>query len=117
MKHLLFLTLLAAASAHAATEIAFGPVRGQAGESVRLVSSSASKGGTVEITRDGRTVNGTIRIQRDRDMTWTFRDPAPDGTRRGMVSVAKSQLPPRSRSKERKRSQRTAARSAARCSP
>jgi len=89
MKHLLFLTLLTTASATAATEIAFGPVRAQPGESVRLISNSESKGGTVEITRDGRTSNGTIRIVRDRDMSWTFRAPEADGTLRGMVSVAR----------------------------
>jgi hypothetical protein len=83
------LPLLLAASATAATEIAFGPVRAQPGESVRLVSNSETQGGTVEITMDGRTTNGTIRIVRDRDMSWTFRVPEADGTRRGMVSVAK----------------------------
>lgn len=76
-------------SAHAATEIAFGPVRAQPGESIRLVSNSETKGGTVEITKDGKTSNGTIRIVRDRDLSWTFRAPETDGTRRGMVSVAK----------------------------
>jgi hypothetical protein len=88
MKRLIFLTLLVAATATAATEIAFGPVRAQPGESVRLVSHSESKGGTVEITKDGRTSMGTILIVRDRDLAWTFRAPEGDGTRRGMVSVA-----------------------------
>lgn len=91
MRPLLFalLPLLVTAGAHAATEIAFGPVRAQPGESVRLVSSSESKNGKVEITKDGRTTNGTIRILRERDISWTFRAPEADGTRRGMVSVAK----------------------------
>jgi hypothetical protein len=89
MKRLLFPALLVCASAHAATEIAFGPVRAQPGESIRLVSSSESKGGTVEITKDLRTSKGTIRIVRDRDLSWTFRVPEADGTRRGMVSVAR----------------------------
>ncbi len=89
MKRLLFLTLLVSASAHAASEIAFGPVRAQPGESVRLVSNSETKGGTVEITKDGKTSKGTIRIVRDRDMSWTFRAPETDGTLRGMVNVAK----------------------------
>jgi hypothetical protein len=83
------LPLLLAVGSDAATEIAFGPVRGQPGESVRLVSHSETKGGTVEITMDGKTTNGTIRIVRDRDMSWTFRVPEADGTRRGMVNVAK----------------------------
>ncbi len=90
MKPFLFLALplLVSASA-AATEIAFGPVRAQPGESVRLVSSSESKGGTVEITKNGRTSKGTINIARDRDLSWTFRAPEADGTLRGMVSVAR----------------------------
>lgn len=90
MKLLLACALpLILSSAHAATEIAFGPVRAQPGESIRLVSNSETKGGTVEITKDGRTSRGTIRIVRNRDMSWTFRTPEADGTRRGMVSVAR----------------------------
>jgi hypothetical protein len=90
MKLLLVCVLpLLLSNAHAATEIAFGPVRAQPGESIRLVSNSETKGGTVEITRDGQTSKGTIRIARDRDMSWTFRTPDADGTLRGMVSVAK----------------------------
>jgi hypothetical protein len=89
MKRLLFPTLLVCATAHAATEIAFGPVRAQPGESIRLVSNSETKGGTAEITKDGQTSKGTIRIVRDRDMSWTFRTPEADGTLRGMVSIAK----------------------------
>ncbi|RPJ32792.1 MAG: hypothetical protein EHM17_12445 [Verrucomicrobiaceae bacterium] len=91
MKHLLLCTLplLIAASATAATEIAFGPVRAQPGESVRLISASESRDGTIEITKDGRTSNGNIRIVRERDMSWTFRAPEADGTLRGMVSVAR----------------------------
>jgi hypothetical protein len=68
---------------------AFGPVRAQPGESVRLISSSESKGGTIEVTKDGRTSRGTMRFSRDRDLSWTFRAPTADGTRRGMVSVAR----------------------------
>lgn len=82
------LPLLVCASA-AATEIAFGPVRAQPGESVRLLSSSEVKEGTVEITKEGKTSNGSIRIFRHRDLSWTFRAPEADGTLRGMVSVAK----------------------------
>ena len=89
MKRLIFLSLLVAASSHAASEVAFGPVRAQPGESVRLVSNSETKGGSVEITKDGRTSNGSILILRDRDLSWTFRAPEADGTRRGMVSVAR----------------------------
>ena len=69
--------------------IVFGPVRAQAGQSVRLVTRSESVGGKIEQVIDGRTKTGTISITRDRDLLWTFRDPLPDGTRRGMVRVDK----------------------------
>ncbi len=81
----LFATLLAATAA----PITFGPVRGQAGQSVRLVTRSDSVGGTVQTTENGQKKSGTVLITRDRDLVWTFRDPAPDGTRRGMVKVNK----------------------------
>lgn len=68
--------------------IVFGPIRGQPGESVRLLTHSETTGGTIAKTRDGRTTNGTIAITRDRDLVWTFRNPGTDGTRRGMVKVA-----------------------------
>ncbi|MCF7674402.1 MAG: hypothetical protein K9N23_17070 [Akkermansiaceae bacterium] len=67
--------------------IVFGPVRGKAGESVRLLSHSATPGGTISKTLSGATSNGSILITRDRDLVWTFRDPAADGSRRGMVKV------------------------------
>lgn len=91
MKRLLVITLplLIAASATAATEIAFGPVRAQPGESIRLVSRSDSKDGAVEIIRAGKTSRGTINVENNRDMSWTFRAPESDGTLRGMVSVAR----------------------------
>lgn len=92
MKRLTLLTLpllLASAVISIGAEIAFGPVRAQPGESVRLVSSSKSADGVIAISKDGRTSKGTIRISRDRDLSWTFREPAADGTLRGMVSVAK----------------------------
>jgi hypothetical protein len=79
---------LASALAASASEIAFGPVRAQPGESIRLISRSESKGGSIEVTRNGRTSRGTILIARERDLSWTFRNPEADGTRRGMVSVA-----------------------------
>jgi hypothetical protein len=80
---------LASTLALAGQGITFGPVRAQPGESIRLISQSTSDGGTVEMTRDSRTVRGTLRMSRERDLSWTFRDPAPDGSRRGMVSVAR----------------------------
>jgi hypothetical protein len=69
--------------------ITFGPVRGKPGESVRLVTHSETPGGTIQRTIAGQASSGTISIIRDRELTWTFRNPAPDGSRRGMVSVSK----------------------------
>ena len=71
-----------------AAGVVFGPVRGQAGESVRLVSHSETTGGTISKTLNGRTSKGSISITRDRDLIWTFRTPGTDGTRKGMVKVA-----------------------------
>ncbi len=81
-------TLLALVSS-ASAGITFGPVRGQPGESVRLVTHSETTGGTIERTAAGKTSNGSISISRDRELVWTFRAPAPDATRRGMVRVPK----------------------------
>lgn len=69
--------------------ITFGPIRKQAGESVRLVTHSETTGGTLERTLDGKTSKGTLSITRDRELVWTFRAPTEDGTLRGMVSVPK----------------------------
>jgi hypothetical protein len=71
-----------------AAGVVFGPVRGQAGESVRLVSHSETTGGTITKTLNGRTTKGSISVTRDRDLIWTFRTPGTDGTRKGMVKVA-----------------------------
>lgn len=73
--------------ASAQAGITFGPIKGQAGQSIRLVSHSSTTGGTLRVTAAGQTQNGTIAITRDRELVWTFRDPAADGTRRGMVRV------------------------------
>jgi hypothetical protein len=90
MKYLQLITvpLMLAAGAHAETQIAFGPVRAQPGESVRLVSTSECSDGTVETTKDFKTSHGTIRFLRERDMSWTFREPTEDKSLRGMVSIA-----------------------------
>ena len=69
--------------------ITFGPLRGKPGESVRLVTFSDTKGGTIQRQVSGQSLSGTILLTRARDIVWTFRDPAADGTRRGMVKVAK----------------------------
>ena len=81
-------SLLALVSS-ASAGITFGPVRGQPGESVRLVTHSETSGGTIERTAAGQTSKGSISITRDRELVWTFRAPAVDGTRRGMVRVPK----------------------------
>ena len=82
---LALLTLLTPAGAG----ISFGPVRGQPGESVRLVAHSETHGATLEKTVAGKTTRGTIEVIRDRELVWTFREPAADGTLRGMVRVPK----------------------------
>jgi hypothetical protein len=69
--------------------ITIGPLRGQPGESVRLVTFSEAKGGTIQRTYLGKTTNGRMEITRERELVWTFRAPAADGTRRGMVRVPK----------------------------
>lgn len=81
------LLLVASASTSATAGITFGPVRAQPGESVRLLSHSETPGGTVEITNNGKSNKGTIAITRERELVWTFRTPAQDGTKRGMVRV------------------------------
>lgn len=73
----------------ASAGVTFGPVHAQPGQSVRLVTHSETTGGTLERTRDDQTARGSITITRDRDLVWTFRDPTADGTKRGMVRVAK----------------------------
>jgi hypothetical protein len=83
------LMLAAITSAQVGPEIAFGPVRAQPGESVRLVSISECKDGTIELVHDDQTIRGSINTLRERDLSWTFRAPEPDGTWRGMVSIAK----------------------------
>lgn len=80
---------LASAAVSFGADIVFGPVRAQPGQSVRMISRSETPGGTIELVRDGESSRGTIQISRERDLSWTFRDPAADGTRRGMVSVAR----------------------------
>jgi hypothetical protein len=80
---------LVAASTCAGNGITLGPVRGQPGESVRLVTHSETPGGTIERTSAGKTRKGSIAITRDRELIWTFRQPTADGTKRGMVRVPK----------------------------
>jgi hypothetical protein len=79
--------LLASIFSPATAGITFGPVRAQPGESVRLLSHSETPGGTVEISNNGKTSKGTISSTRERELVWTVRAPAPDGTKRGMVRV------------------------------
>jgi len=89
LQHALPAAALLALLSPASAGITFGPVRGQAGESIRLVTRSQTTGGTIERTVSGKTSTGTISITRDRELVWTFRAPAADGTRRGMVRVPK----------------------------
>lgn len=74
---------------HSRADIRFGPVLAGAGQSVRLVSHTTTIGGTVQVVKDGRTSTGKIQYSRDRELAWTFRNPAADGSLRGMVTVAK----------------------------
>lgn len=69
--------------------VLFGPVVAGSGKSVRLVSQTLSQGGTIEIENHGRINKGTILHTRERDLTWTFREPSLDGARRGMLTVTR----------------------------
>ncbi len=69
--------------------VLFGPVVAGPGKSVRLVSQTLSQGGTIEIETHGRINKGTSTHTRERDLTWTFREPSPDGARRGMLTVTR----------------------------
>lgn len=84
------LALVALLTPARAAGISFGPLRAKPGESVRLVTHSESHDGTLERTLEGKTSRGTIAIIRERELIWTFRQPAADGTLRGMVRVPKS---------------------------
>ncbi len=70
-------------------EVVFGPVVACPGQSIRLVSKTSTKGGTIVLENDARTSNGTISISREHDLAWTIREPAADGSLRGMLTVAK----------------------------
>ena len=73
----------------ARADIRFGPVLAGAGQSVRVTTHTTTLNGTIQVETDGRVSNGKIQYSRDRDLTWTFRDPSSNGDLRGMVSVAK----------------------------
>lgn len=88
-RHLLATTTLFALTLSAPAQIRFGPVLAGEGQSVRLVSHTTTVGGTITVVKDGRTSTGKIQYSRDRDLTWTFRNPSQDGSLRGMVTVAK----------------------------
>jgi hypothetical protein len=85
----ILLIVFASHVALAAEGIAFGPVRAQPGERVRLTSRSESREGVIELTKDGKTSRETMRFYRERELCWTFRDPAADGSVRGMVEITK----------------------------
>ncbi len=83
----LALSVMAIISPVSAAGIVFGPIKAQPGESIRLVTHSETPGGTIQRSYGGKSSNGTINITRDRELVWTFREPAADGTKRGMVRV------------------------------
>lgn len=83
----LALSVMAIISPVSAAGIVFGPIKAQPGESIRLVTHSETPGGTIQRSYGGKSSNGTINITRDRELLWTFREPAADGTKRGMVRV------------------------------
>jgi hypothetical protein len=92
MRHPLFVSavLIGTVWIAAAGEVAFGPVRAQPGQSVRLVAATRAAEGVIELVRNGRATRGGIALERDSEITWTFREPEADGTRRGMVSLSKA---------------------------
>jgi hypothetical protein len=53
------------------------------------VTFAETQGGTIQRTYLGKTTSGRMELTRERDLVWTFRAPAADGTRRGMVRVPK----------------------------
>ena len=67
--------------------ITLGPIKAQPGQSVRLVSKAEASDGKIVTKQPGATGSTPVRIVRERDLVWTFRDPLADGTRRGMVQV------------------------------
>ncbi len=73
------------ATAHAGAQ--FGPLRLKSGESVRLVAHTETNGGTIETSRQGKFSTGTMRVVRDREIVWTLREPAADGTVRVMARI------------------------------
>ena len=79
--------LLGAWSAVSADEISFGVLRAQPGQKIHLESRVVAAGGTIEREVEGGVEKGEIGFTRTRDLTWTFRAPAADGTRRGMVNI------------------------------
>lgn len=78
---------LAAGPLHA--DVLFSQVITGPGRIIHLVSNTRSEGGTIELEKDGRVSKGHIVHSRQRDLSWTFREPAADGARRGMLSVAR----------------------------
>jgi len=87
-RHLLSPSLFLMALLSPATAgITFGPVIAQPGESVHLITHTETPGGTLKKTVDGKSSSGTVFMTRERDLVWTFRAPASDGTRRGMVRI------------------------------
>lgn len=83
------LAVLALAAGPLHADVLFGQVIAGPGKSINLVSNTRSEGGTIEVEKDGRVSKGDIVHSRQRDLSWTFREPAADGAQRGMLSVAR----------------------------
>lgn len=83
------LAVLALAAGPLHADVLFGQVIAGPGKSINLVSNARSEGGTIEVEKDGRVSKGDIVHSRQRDLSWTFREPAADGAQRGMLSVAR----------------------------
>lgn len=79
--------ILAATPFVSANEIVFGPVLAQPGQKIRLVSRTEGVGGSIKREQDGKVLQGGFDLIRNRELTWTFRAPAADGTRRGMARI------------------------------
>lgn len=87
--HRLAVVLVLGLSLPAGAGVRFGPVKVQAGESVRMVAHTESKGGTIETSRDGKWRSGTMRVVRDRELFATVREPGPEGMLRVMLRIPK----------------------------
>lgn len=92
MKFFLSLSLLSSltlafAAPVSSTEYTFGKVIAKPGEKIHMVSHMESAETSVEKQLNGLLSSGSITSSRDIDLTWTFRQPDENGTRRAMVKI------------------------------